>query len=640
MHTIPKSCPPRILLHPDNCGSGTWRLAEPAMELRRQARAITLIQKSRFLTDKELADLRPDIVVVQRALGDEHVAALQRYRKILPKAFIVFDLDDLLWGIPAHSPAAQVAATPAKVLENAKKISDLCDRIVLSTEALRNHWLHSVSPDKSKTEVVGPYLPDWFFNGVTDGQRRYRSGLARAKLTRIGFAGSVTHTNTLNRFTSIIKATQGYLQWVFLGCKPEGVDDLIEFHPLLEIDKYPEALGGLGLDIAIAPFATSAFDYCKTDLRLAELGALGIPVITDHHDRGPASELNRSIVSAETFLGFVQDSLRGFNADDAVYGNYQKFSMNLNLGKIFGAWLPKDASYKVPPCTEDLSLIPADRKVFGTAPSVLPANCGSVSFLTNDGIYPHPGGFSVVAEAAAGTLPLPDAGVLAPVLHPFAGGVTLRASALSKVGQPDWNRFPNAADALIDWGEWAAEHGFEHCLSASQFVWREKPGPTPVINLDAIAGWYPRMAERCQANQERFEEAQASLCEVVERTFAANRMSGLPEGVFAKMLVNASQDEAQAAVGDGSEPIIFAECLGGALRIIHPPMPNVADFILSDVGSLDSFDEILLQLRVESIDVKRVNEITIDDLQALAHRSDVSFPEAEADLVAFFKART
>jgi glycosyltransferase involved in cell wall biosynthesis len=44
-------------------------------------------------------------------------------------------------------------------------------------------------------------------------------------------------------------------------------------------DIYPQTLAALGLDVALAPLAANRFNECKSNLRLLEYGALGVPVV-------------------------------------------------------------------------------------------------------------------------------------------------------------------------------------------------------------------------------------------------------------------------------------------------------------------------------------------------------------------------
>lgn len=612
--------PPRILAHPDNCGSGTWRLAEPVMELRRQGRAIGLVKSDRFLADDDLKKLNPDIILVQRAVGARQAAEVERYRRTCPDAFIILDIDDLLWAIPNHSPAFDKLDAPEAICRRVKRLTKFVDRVIVSTDALKAHWQETINTDVSNVEVVGPYLPDWFFHGVSDGARAARSQKRDSAKIRVGFAGSVTHTKTLNRLVSCIRATSEKIQWVFLGCKPEGVDDLIEFSPLCEIDKYPEKLGSLGLDVAIAPFATTAFDYCKTNLRLGELGALGIPVLHDHDDRGQFSRLNRLLSRPDRFLAEIESMRSSFDADLAIERNLAAFSLTRNLHKFVEAWMPPGATtWGRHPGTADIVVGTEGRKVFGEPEPELPGNCASVTYLCNDGLFPHAGTFTAMQENAAASLPIPVRSGLANLFSPSPSGpVTLKALAVSFLGEPAWDRFKNAYEALIDWGEWAAEHGFGHVLSGSQFALQERPGPEVAIDLSAVSGWFPRMGERYKANQEKFQETQDSLREIVDRRFSASRFKNVTGESNVLALVNATEEEAKAAI-TGDRPTILVQCEGGATSVAFPPMPNVPDFVLSSEEGQEAFAAFLREMGVSEVRVMRIGECTVDDVRGLAH---------------------
>lgn len=630
--------PPRILLHPDSCGSGTWRLAEPAMELRRRGWAISVLKGDRFLTDDELKKLNPDIIVVQRTFGARQVSEVERYRRCLPETFLIMDLDDLLWGVPKHNPAHSTLDNTATLINRARRLERVCDRVVLSTKALESHWKETIGGTHADIAVLGPYLPDWFFSDVTYGSRKAR--IEPSDCIRIGFAGSVTHTSTLNRLRTLIKNTTPKLQWVFLGCKPEGVDDLIEFHDLCEIDKYPEALGALGLHIAIAPYATTAFDYCKTDLRLGELGALGIPVLTDHDDRGPESALNRAIRSPEKFLEYITEAATAFDAETAVGANHARYSLTHNIEKVLKSWLPENAKPFIGLKGVDKPLVvtPEGCKVFGSPETDLPGNWGSVSYLTNAGIYPHGGEFTILPEAAGSVLPVPIGTGLASLLHPAAAGsVTLSSQALARVGEPDWDRFTNPEEALVDWAEWAAEHGFGHCLSGSQFVWWDKPTAGDSIDLAKIDGWYPKMRERYESQGEGFQESQMALCELVETTFMAGRMDEVAPGTARVAYINYNLEQARA-VTEGGAPCFFIACSEGVTHIQHPPMPNVPDYVLGAEEGVEAFRNFVASMQVSSIVVGSIRGMTVDDVQAMAHLPGITFPDDALAVVEALKA--
>lgn len=62
-----------------------------------------------------------------------------------------------------------------------------------------------------------------------------------------------------------------------MGMKPAQVS--CEFHSGVPFDWYPQKLASLSLDLALVPLEINLFNECKSNLRLLELGACGIPVI-------------------------------------------------------------------------------------------------------------------------------------------------------------------------------------------------------------------------------------------------------------------------------------------------------------------------------------------------------------------------
>ncbi|MFB9087066.1 glycosyltransferase [Erwinia tracheiphila] len=52
-----------------------------------------------------------------------------------------------------------------------------------------------------------------------------------------------------------------------------------ELHYGVDIEIYPATLAALNLDLALAPVEDNIFNACKSNLRLMEYGACGVPVI-------------------------------------------------------------------------------------------------------------------------------------------------------------------------------------------------------------------------------------------------------------------------------------------------------------------------------------------------------------------------
>ena len=98
---------------------------------------------------------------------------------------------------------------------------------------------------------------------------------------RVGWAGAQQHSGDLALIIDLVKATADEVDWVFFGmCLEELRPYIKEEHPfVVDFDAYPKKLASLNLDIAVAPLEAHPFNEAKSNLRILEYGALGLPVI-------------------------------------------------------------------------------------------------------------------------------------------------------------------------------------------------------------------------------------------------------------------------------------------------------------------------------------------------------------------------
>ena len=75
---------------------------------------------------------------------------------------------------------------------------------------------------------------------------------------------------------------------------------MLEFHSPVGLEHYHQKLSSLQLDMAIAPLADHDFNRAKSNLKLLEYGALGLPVICSKIEPyldSPARQLDEQIES-------------------------------------------------------------------------------------------------------------------------------------------------------------------------------------------------------------------------------------------------------------------------------------------------------------------------------------------------------
>lgn len=259
---------PVILAHPaDETGCGQYRIIQPFSALKTAGLIDGALSRGLMhVTDLERYD--PDVVVLQRQIGNERLEAMRRMRAF-SRAFKVYELDDYLPNLPTKS--VHRVHMPKDIVKSLRRGLSYVDRFVVSTDAI--------------AEAFGDFHPDIRVRQNTLDPLLWRGDLPvscrrTAEKPRVGWAGGASHTGDLEMIEDVVKALADEVEWVFFGMCPDKLRPYIhEFHPGVPIAQYPAALARLNLDLALAPVEQNLFNECKSNLRLLEYGACGYPVI-------------------------------------------------------------------------------------------------------------------------------------------------------------------------------------------------------------------------------------------------------------------------------------------------------------------------------------------------------------------------
>lgn len=257
---------PVVLAHPaDPWGCGHYRVIQPFSALKEEGLIDgTLSMGLLLVTDLERYD--PDVIVLQRQIGDDRLEAMRRIQKF-SRAFTLYELDDYLPNLPLKS--VHRSQMPKDILKSLRRGLGFVDRFVVSTQPLAEAFagLHG------DIRVIENRLPVTWWKGLESRRRRGRK-------PRVGWAGGVSHTGDLDLIVDVVRELASEVEWVFMGMCPDTIRPYVsEVHSGVDIESYPAALAALDLDVALAPVEQNLFNECKSNLRLLEYGACGFPVI-------------------------------------------------------------------------------------------------------------------------------------------------------------------------------------------------------------------------------------------------------------------------------------------------------------------------------------------------------------------------
>jgi glycosyltransferase involved in cell wall biosynthesis len=309
-----------------------YRCWVPGQELRRRGHQVHFVRQ---LNDPAVAHAH--VVVFQR---QGTPGGLRLLRDVKARGIAVLhEFDDNFHELPPSNPfAVYFDGTPlTRVLE---QVCLEADGLLLSTRELADEYLRY----NPRTFVCYNAIDDAYFWRLAP--QRITGRAKRDGQIRLGYAGSSTHSGD---FATIVPALVRVLtafpqtKLVFIGQNqrdqiPEQLWDQTEFlggtgtdgdlrYDDIRMDskteaglasvRYYEAVRQADFDIGLAPLMPVTFNRCKSYLKVAEYGALGIPAIASrlgpymqyqNESREPVVALADSLPEWEAALSALVES--------------------------------------------------------------------------------------------------------------------------------------------------------------------------------------------------------------------------------------------------------------------------------------------------------------------------------------------
>lgn len=220
-----------------------------------------------------------DYILAQRQHSKEIKEFLKR-AKWYGKT-VVYELDDNVHAIHPNSPVFDSYKPGSEILHSIEDILHLVDGMFTTSAELSNQY----SKYNKKTWV----LPNCIDIGLRDWDTRPERDERLGDKIVIGWAGSITHQDdAMVMGASLKNVLEKYPQTIFAVCSayqtmgifirdlkiPE--DRVVRIEPV-SFEKYPQILPQF--DISLAPLVNTTFNLAKSDLKLKEAGAWGIPYV-------------------------------------------------------------------------------------------------------------------------------------------------------------------------------------------------------------------------------------------------------------------------------------------------------------------------------------------------------------------------
>lgn len=263
----------------DMQGCGWYRMIMPFTEVARRNPGWRLFLDG-IMPDR-VSDV--DVLVAQRTCLPGASATFQRHCRE-GRVLTVLELDDDLWQLDASNPAAKTFTEELQA--NLRRNVEMADVVTTTTEVLAER-LARINPN---VVVLPNMIPRWLL--------QYDRPVASDRVT-IGWAGGPAHKRDFGEVAAPLRRLlqhprfRGRAEFHMIG----GPDWTGRVSPPRSsattrhtgwFAKVEDLYRALDFDLGIAPLLPTPFNEAKSDVKLLEYSALGIPTIaSDCGGRGP-----------------------------------------------------------------------------------------------------------------------------------------------------------------------------------------------------------------------------------------------------------------------------------------------------------------------------------------------------------------
>ncbi len=286
-----------VLIPADSTGCSHYRMIFPAMVIKSMFKDILYIETYKYILDKDFYNGIKN-VMVQRHVSEGQLKSLEMLKllSLQYNFWLTYNIDDVVSpdDIPKYNRSHKIYKELIKN-ETIKKSMDLCDFIVVTTDDLKNYYMNKFQQNPNKFIIIPNFLPRWWVGECYNLDKISHLYDKHKNKPRILFTSSSAHydmdgsNNYIDDFTHIndfiIRNIDKY-QFVFIGGlipkQLEPYKDKLEIYPGYDILNFIREVNSKECQLIIAPLQNNIFNICKSNIKLIEGWALGIPVIAQN----------------------------------------------------------------------------------------------------------------------------------------------------------------------------------------------------------------------------------------------------------------------------------------------------------------------------------------------------------------------
>ncbi len=205
---------------------------------------------------------------------------------------LMYEVDDVVFieDIPMYNRNRDAFASQ-EIQSSIKDILSMMDEIIVTCDYFKELMI-SKTGNKNVT-VVPNYLMKWWFDRYYNLGNLVKKFEQNKKKPVIAIFASGTHVDVANRtnfqddFAAVykhIERTKNDFQWHFYGSYPLQLRHLVDsghikFFQWVQLPDFAQAMANSGAQLTFASLQDNDFNRCKSNIKLIEAGALGLPCV-------------------------------------------------------------------------------------------------------------------------------------------------------------------------------------------------------------------------------------------------------------------------------------------------------------------------------------------------------------------------
>jgi len=205
---------------------------------------------------------------------------------------LIYEIDDLVFheDIPEYN-RNKSAFTSEEIRTSIMDIMNMCDEITVTCDFMKDYFIEKTG-NKAVTVVPNYLQRGWFdrYYNLTNLLKSYEKNKKKPKISIFASGTHVDVTNKTNQqddFTSIVQAvikTRTMFKWQFYGCFPLPLKPFIDrgeiaYYPWAPLPDFPSVMSQSDTQLTFAALQDNNFNRAKSNIKLIESGALGIPCV-------------------------------------------------------------------------------------------------------------------------------------------------------------------------------------------------------------------------------------------------------------------------------------------------------------------------------------------------------------------------